>query len=85
MKDIKSFASEDISTFLLKTLTENRNSKSSSSAYKTLNDKNLTLEDLFNGEDNNDIFKVGALWNPHVAKPNGVKLGRKRQYDERIS
>lgn len=56
MKDIKSFASEDISTFLLKTLTENRNSKSSSSAYKTLNDKNLTLEDLFNGEDNNDIF-----------------------------
>ena len=56
MKDIKSFASEDISTFLLKTLTENRNSKSSSSAYRTLNDKNLTLEDLFNGEDNNDIF-----------------------------
>ena len=56
MKDIKSFASEDISTFLLKTLTENRNSKSSSSAYKTLNDKKLTLEDLFNGEDNNDIF-----------------------------
>ena len=56
MKDIKSFASEDISTFLLKTLTENRNNKSSSSAYKTLNDKNLTLEDLFNGEDNNDIF-----------------------------
>ena len=56
MTDIKSFTSEDISTFLLKTLTENRNSKTSDRAYKALNDKNVTLEDLFNGDDNNDIF-----------------------------
>lgn len=55
MQEIKSFASEDISTFLLKTLAENKNSKSGN-PYKALNDKNFTLEDLFNGEDNNDIF-----------------------------
>lgn len=54
--DIKSFASEDISTFLLKTLTENKNSKTNNRVYKALNDKDVSLEDLFNGDDNNDIF-----------------------------
>ena len=56
MTDIKSFTSEDISTFLLKTLTENRNSKNGDKTYRALNDKNVSLEDLFNGDDNNDIF-----------------------------
>lgn len=55
MDEIKAFASEDISTFLLKTLSENKTSKTGTQI-KGLNDKNVTLEDIFNGEDNNDIF-----------------------------
>ena len=42
MTDIKSFTSEDISTFLLKTLTENRNSKNGDKTYRAFNEKNVS-------------------------------------------
>lgn len=60
MDDIKSFGGEDISGFILRTLSENNkedSKRSNLNNFKKLNNDFKSVEDLFTGE-NNDIFDM---------------------------